>query len=434
MKKFTLLFATSLLSMGAMAQTIATFEDGSVTMGTITGASLEGNQSEFVIGAENPVKDELNTTDKCLYILTNQVVDTDPAVGRPAWDTNAFYITFDEAIQLTEENRYLHIMHMKEFLLNNWLVYAENGDGNYVEIMRGSAPAEMVWFDIVADLKSKLDAVKSIRVNLDGNWGEIPGRYYAPTKFYYDEIVMNDQMFGRDANVIVDNNILDFEDEEITNARVSYTPQAPEYVNSMAWANTETGGINSTFTCAYFKGNTKTPQWWHGFYFEFKSPVNASENKYLHIMMRKSVLETQKVQISLMNLTGVQSNPLVDEPITTEWVDYVMEIPETHAIFNGMYVKFNAQSPATECFVDEIFMNNDPEPRSVGSSINEVEKDAVMVTVENGIVSVENMECEISVSNMMGQCVYKGMAPSVPLQKGVYIVNIGSIAQKIFVK
>ena len=241
-------------------------------------------------------------------------------------------------------------------------------------------------------------------------------------------------MFARDANVIVDNNILDFEDEEITNARVSYTPQAPEYVNNMAWANTETGGINSTFTCAYFKGNTKTPQWWHGFYFEFKSPVNASENKYLHIMMRKSVLETQKVQISLMNLTGVQSNPLVDEPITTEWVDYVMEIPETHAIFNGVYVKFNAQSPATECFVDEIFMNNDPEPRSVGSSINEVEKGAVMVTVENGIVSVENMECEISVSNMMGQCVYKGMAPSVPLQKGVYIVNIGSIAQKIFVK
>ena len=433
MKKTTLLLASMMLPLGMMAQTIATFEEGSATIGSISGSELEGNQTEFVTGAENPVKDGLNTTEKCLYILTNQVIDSDPTIARPAWDSNAFYITFDEPVNITEDNRYLHIMHMKERVLNNWLVWAENGDGNYVEIARGTAPGEMVWFDIVADLKSKLDVVKSIRVNLDGNWGAIPDRYFEPTKFYYDEIVMNDQKFGRVANVITDNNILDFEDETVTNARVKYTPQSPNYINSVTWANTA-GGINDSFTCAYFTGNTVTPAWWHGFFFEFKSPVDASDNKYLHVMMRKSVFETTNAQISLTDMGGNQSTALMNTPLTTEWVDYVLEIPESHTVFNGMYVKFNAQTPATECFVDEIFMDNNPDPRTSTSSVCKIENDRLNIAVVDGVVSVADYEGALTIYNTLGQCVYQGVSPSVVLAKGLYIVKAGNNNQKVFVK
>lgn len=433
MKKSTLLLAAILLPMGVMAQTLATFEEGSTTIGSITGSELEGNQQEFVIGAENPVKDGLNTTDKCLYIQTNQVIDNDPLIGRPAWDSNAFYITFDEPVEITDDNRYLHIMHMKESILNNWLVFAENGDGNYVEVARGTAPQAMVWFDMVADLKAVLSEVKSIRVNLDGNWGTIPDRYFAPTKFYYDEIVMNDQMFGRDAKVITDNNILDFEDEALTTERVRYTQQAPEYVNSLSWANTEMGGINNTFTCAYFKGNTITPTWWHGFYFEFNSPVNTTGNKYMHVMMRKSVAETTNVQISLMNINGTQSSALVDIPLTTDWVDYVFEIPQSHAIFNGMYVKFNAQTPTTECFIDEIFMDNDSDPRTLPSAVTAIENETIELMVVDGCISICDTTAPITVYNTMGQCVYKGLSPTIHLSKGLYVVVIAGVSHKVFV-
>jgi len=136
-------------------QTIATFETGSTTFGTITGAPAD-EQTEFVIGAENPDKTGLNTTDKCLYILSNQVYKEDylDPDGRPTWSGNVFYITFDTPLAIDASNRYLHILHWKESLLNStWLVFAENGDGTYVEIGRGNCPEAGKWFDMVVDLQ-----------------------------------------------------------------------------------------------------------------------------------------------------------------------------------------------------------------------------------------------------------------------------------------
>ena len=150
-------------------------------------------------------------------------------------------------------------------------------------------------------------------------------------------------------------------------------------------------------------------------------------------MMRKSVLEMPNVQISLMNMNGAQSNPFVDMPITTDWVDYVFEIPESHEIFNGMYVKFNAQAPTTECYIDEIFMDNNPNPRTLPSAVTAIENETVELMVVDGCISICDTTAPITVYNTMGQCVYKGLSPTIHLSKGLYVVVIAGVSHKVFV-
>ena len=201
--KNNILYILLLLFSGAIvnAQQIATFEDDDTPLVTITGADAS-QQTIFDINSENPDKTGLNKSDKCLYILTNQVLSNEAAIARPTWAGNVFYITFEQPITITDDNRFLHIMHLKERLLNPWLVYGDNGNGTFVELARIPCAVENTWFDMVIDVKAKMTAVKRFRVHLDGNWGSdiMMARSYPPTKFYYDNIELNNSPEARIAN------------------------------------------------------------------------------------------------------------------------------------------------------------------------------------------------------------------------------------------
>ncbi len=437
--KFTLLVA-AVFSVGAMAQQIATFETGSTTLGTIAGAGVE-QQTSFVLDATNPNKTGLNTSDKCLYILSNQVQSEDVSAespGRPQWNANVFTITFDSPISITAANRYLHIMHNKESLLSGtWLIFAENGDNNYVEIGRGACPEAGKWFDMMVDFDTKLTTVKTIRVNLDGNWGSDPiARFYPPTKFYYDDIVMNNSSLPR-AELITRSNLLDFEDTSVTNATVTLVTQNAGYTTNLAYVN-PTSSVNTSSSCAYFKRNSGTLVWYHGLQFTFKSPVDAGTNQYLHVMMKKSVTETQNVQISLFNIGGTQSAALMNVPLTTAWVDYVMTIPSAHSVFNQMWIKFNAAAVTTECFADQIYIDNSSAPRTALTTVmNELEAESFKLYSESGkIILNASTTKEIEIYNISGKKVYSNKTSDLIWNaptKGLYVVRVNEKAQKIVV-
>ncbi len=185
------------------------------------------------------------------------------------------------------------------------------------------------------------------------------------TKFLYiDEIIATDKPKYRGTATITKTNLLDFESNSETSSTATLVTQNADYITNLSYAN-PTSTVNPTSNCAYFNRNTvSTLIWWHGLQFDFPTAIDAGENQYLHVMMKKSATEIQKVQISLYNTFGAQTSALMDAAITTNWVDYVVPIPPTHRVFNKLYIKFNAATTATECFADEILISNSSTPRT----------------------------------------------------------------------
>lgn len=177
-----------------------TFEDGEeINYIDITGNPAHQLQTPII--TTNPYKNNINPTNKCLYARSNQ----NEASGIPGWFANNILITLKDTIDIYESNKYLHMMHWKERVLNTWLVYGSIDGVNYEELGRGICPEAGKWFDIVVDVSSKLQRIKHIRIHLDGNWGGVPApRYYAPTNFYYDEIVFSN-IFAPRVQITTDN-------------------------------------------------------------------------------------------------------------------------------------------------------------------------------------------------------------------------------------
>jgi len=430
-KIFTLCSALFLLIGIVEAQTvIATFEEGQSPLGTIVGSAA--NQTAFDMSTDNPDKTGLNTSDKCLYILTKQ------GDGIPGWFGNNITITFDTPINITADNQYLHILHLKERILHNWMVYGIDGSDTQIEIARGDCPEANKWFDIVVNVKSKMNVIKKIIIVLDGNWAGVENRFYEATKFYYDEIVLDNNPLPRGADVISRANLLNFENSGVTDATVNYTVHDAAYYYNVNYDNTDQAGLNSSEKCAMFKGDSKKPTaWWHGFEFAFKNPVDARGYNYLHVLMKKSVTESPNVQISLVNLDGTQSAALMNAPLTTEWVDYVVAIPATHDFFNKIFLKFNAASADTECYADEILLSNDPNPRTtLLTQLNNLENNKVITILDRQIQINTDRLSDIRIFNANGQLLesrYTTAHTFVVPQPGLYFIHMNGKSEKVLV-
>lgn len=175
---------------------LATFE-GDTPLGlfaSVTTGNVNHQTTPTVV--ENTNWSDANSTEGCLYIQSKQ--DVDALI--PGWWANSFVMKLIDPIEITSENQYLHIMHWKGNVLNNWLVYGTNEAGSEIELGRGECPAAQEWFDIVVDLSGNASELSQIRVLLDGNWsGTGEEKYYAPTDFYYDEIILSSDYLGRTA-------------------------------------------------------------------------------------------------------------------------------------------------------------------------------------------------------------------------------------------
>jgi len=162
-------------------------------------SSIDGstyNQSALPQIVTNPDRIGLNPTEKCVYTKTKKDLTLSPKI--PDWYSNFITITFNEQLNITDDNRYFHILHRKGQVLNNWLVYASEDGTNFVQIGSGVCPSAQTWFDIVSDIKFKFTSIKKIRLYLDSNWsGTDDLRYYSPTDFYYDELALTNSSAPR---------------------------------------------------------------------------------------------------------------------------------------------------------------------------------------------------------------------------------------------
>ncbi len=189
----------------AMAENLQiTFETGESTeFYSFEGSAANQNPTPQIV--DNPDMNGINKTQKSLYTRTVKDITTSPKV--PAWNTNNILISLNSILPITDDNRYFHLLHRKERVLNNWLVYASEDGVDFVEIGRGATPAANTWFDIVVDMKAKISQVSKIRIHLDGNWsGADNVRYFEPTDFYYDELAFTSSATPR-TNITKSDNV-----------------------------------------------------------------------------------------------------------------------------------------------------------------------------------------------------------------------------------
>lgn len=163
-------------------------EDAPSQFASIVG--VETQQEEFGVVA-NPDVCTLNPTDSCLYVRSK----LDAANSIPGWWGNAVILTFNEVVTISEDSRYLHILHRKGATLHTWLIYGIATDGSVTELGRGDCETANEWFDIVVDVRTSMLELAGIRILLDGNWGTYGT--YDPTDFYYDEIVFSNKASER---------------------------------------------------------------------------------------------------------------------------------------------------------------------------------------------------------------------------------------------
>lgn len=184
-----------------------TFEAGESTeFYSFEGSAANQNPTPQIV--DNPDMNGINKTQKCLYTRTVKDITISPKV--PAWNTNNILINLNSILPITDDNRYFHLLHRKERVLNNWLVYASENGVDFIEIARGATPAANTWFDIVVDMKAKISQVSKIRIHLDGNWsGADNVRYFEPTDFYYDELAFTNSAATRTSITELKNTLAD---------------------------------------------------------------------------------------------------------------------------------------------------------------------------------------------------------------------------------
>ncbi len=181
------------------------FENEDAVQVSIVGSAANQNPTPIIVA--NPYKNGLNLTDSCLYVRSRKDLTSTPAI--PAWSQNSVIFTFEEPLVIADNNRFLHILHWKGQILNNWLMYATQDGTTWKEIKRDVCPAAQTWFDIVGDIKPVFSSIKAFKIYLDGNWiGSGNDRYYEPTDFYYDEISFMDTATPRSASTAVTNIVM----------------------------------------------------------------------------------------------------------------------------------------------------------------------------------------------------------------------------------
>ncbi len=282
MKALQILFASaSILLMPFQTkihaqQIISTFEpDTENYISTIEGASKY--QEATPIAVDNPYKTGLNKSNKVLYVKTKRGILMD-------WWENAVTLTLDQPIEITDENRYLHILHYRTNPLDYWVIHTYTNQ--FLNLGQGTCVANR-WVDLVVDLKSAQDpegevvnALSNIRLELNGNWTT---KLYTPTEFYYDDILLSNSSAPRSTG------------EVTTPAYVSgfeETDYIPPFVMAGATdtkvsivENPEKNSTNPSKSVLKLDPSNEK-NWWARVKIPLKNPLLVTEqNKYLHFLI-----------------------------------------------------------------------------------------------------------------------------------------------------
>lgn len=211
-------------------------------------------------------------------------------------------------------------------------------------------------------------------------------------------------------------------------------------------ANPDKNGINKTEKSLLAKTvSTKLDAWWGGPRINFNNTftVNA-QNTYLHILVKTDL---PKYEFLILFSSNSESWNGTFNPTTTDWFDYVIDLTDVKGqddlsgqSIKGFRVAVSVNDDGQQnkkLYLDEIVVNNDPAPRTVSTGINDLSiQNGRIYAVSDGIV-IEDKTGEVKIYDFSGKNIYKNISTgdlTIKLAKGIYIVSVDGIKQKVFVK
>lgn len=412
---------------------------------------------------DNPDKTGLNSSDKALHMYS---------LKGHSWWPDFLVMNLTEGITITEEYRYLHIYHYRENLNKGFSVYLTDGtlpedSDKGTKRFDNQLSEAGVWEDIVVDLKWFIDneePLTAVSMLIDRNWG---GEEEDPTNYYFDEIVLNNDLLPRGIKL--------FDETEIS-INLGNDSSFSKYVKELDLQNELNAYelIVNPFTDftteapydSIMKFIKDTVDWWQGprFVLDGTLPVGTAGSAYLHAFVNIEEMEDgvdyYVVQLNAKDFAGNQIDSgdelkyWSDE--TGYWLDMVMDVTSLGYV-SEFTVRFDVRrdeednyikSPAGVFYLDDIVINDSDEPRIFDDNgntpvISEQVSNAKIYTIDRNII-IEGSITVAEVYNIMGAKIgtYLGTSDYTEITldtPGIYIVRTvqkdkSTTTSKIFVK
>ncbi len=394
----------------------------------------EANNTACTISvANNPDQSGINATDQCMYFKQeNDQVNNSRAV-----------ITLSNAIQITEENRYLHIMAYMDIAQTDCGIKNDGntdftwlGDKNMGRIIPGKTNE---WVDIVYDMKSSnvSSVITTIKAIAFSEWG------IGNSNMYFDEIVLNNDPNPRGETIIeTATTIADFNDGTFAGNMAS-TGNGASTIEITD--NPLASGINQSAKALHVQINS-TGEWWGGVDIDLPSKCRITDaNRYMHIMYYIPNALT-KIEF-IINNTGENWTGAMNSPTTGQWVDYVIDLHNfnnnnlqgtTVQRFRLVTFPNETGNQNKDIYLDEIILNNDPNARTVsqGTGLQQVQASNAVRTIDGGI-ALCGIRGNVKIFDATGRTVantYLENDMELTLNKGIYVVVAADIKTKVIVK
>lgn len=253
---------------------------------------------------------------------------------------------------------------------------------------------------------------------------------------------------GTRVNDKVEYPLLNFEDEDETNDMISHLHTSdwqtnPAYVRNLFTINPDQSGINTTERCASFAGYNSGNEWWYGLDIVLRTPVQLTDNmKFVHaaIMTNNTSVDVNRGLI-LLNSGGAEMVQTW-HPVSGEWADYVFPIPSGATNIGELRFMFNHKAGGQITYLDEVVINNDPNPRTILAGNDNVgeAKEFYVYAADRNIKIVSNTNSlPVKIYNLMGQQIFSGIMheheTEVPvINPEIYLVKGHKTVQKVMVQ
>lgn len=253
------------------------------------------------------------------------------------------------------------------------------------------------------------------------------------------------------AGIFAQVNILNFEDEDetamtIADLHTSDWQTNTNYTRNTYTLNPQKTGVDQTDRCASFSGYNSDNEWWYGFDIVLANAIPLTSNlTYLHAAMMTNNTNVDTNRGLLLRSSDGGGTDLKETwvPITDHWADYVFPIPSGATDIYELRFMFNHKISGEITYLDEIVINNDPNPRTLISTGINVPKSNPNIKVysvaKNIMINSYVQSNNVEVFDMQGKRIFNQSLQndyiSVPVAySGIYLVRINNSSYKVVVR
>lgn len=327
-----------------MAQVVEDFE--SLKMNIMLGGTTENPDDSYFKVIPNPDPTGINTSTNVVEFFRDK--------DGVAW--GGFYATLGSAIDLTA-NKYVHVKVWKT-RISPVKFKLEGSTTLEIESMNPQTLTNQ-WEEMVFDFTALTGEYTKIVFMPDF---ENPLTLTEDITIYFDDITINnDATVGSDPVTVME----DYEHIPL-NVMLGGTAENPDESSMTIAENPDKSGINLSDHVIKFVRD-KDGLIWSGFWSSLPTPVDVTDNKYVHVKVYKP--RTSIVKFKLEGGTaGTLEIPSVNEQTEINtWVDMVFDFSEktgTYPII-ALLPDFSDPVDLTEditIYFDDILVSNDPNP------------------------------------------------------------------------